>query len=44
MFVLVLQRWTLGAKFPKKESTTSMRLDKHPVCDAFLPNAVRIHP
>jgi len=21
-----------------------MRLDKHPVCDAFLPNAVRIHP
>src|SRR5258708_12631611 len=43
MFVLVPQRWTLGAKFPKRKvqppyAWTRMR------CDAFLPNAVRIDP
>jgi hypothetical protein len=31
-------------QIPKQESTTSIRLDTHAVCDAFLPNAVRIHP
>ena len=31
-------------QIPKKESTTSIGLDRHPVRDAFLPNAVRIHP
>jgi hypothetical protein len=31
-------------QIPKKESTTSIRLDTHVMCEAFLPNAVRIHP